>query len=58
MQMILIEIYEFKSGLDDIKLGKLMKKPLTFEEYIWKALDKLKLDKSKVTFFFFLFLLS
>jgi hypothetical protein len=49
MQVILIEIYELKSNLEDIKLGKLMKKSLTFEEYVWKALEKLKLDKTKIT---------
>ncbi|CAF1096028.1 unnamed protein product [Rotaria sordida] len=49
MQLILIEIYELTTGLQDIKLGKLTKKSLTFEEYVWKALDKLKLDKTKIT---------
>jgi len=49
MQVILIEIYELKSNLEDIKLGKLMRKSLTFEEYVWKALEKLKLDKTKIT---------
>ncbi|CAF4240284.1 unnamed protein product, partial [Rotaria sordida] len=47
MQLILIEIYELTTGLQDIKLGKLTKKSLTFEEYVWKALYKLKLDKTK-----------
>ncbi len=50
MQVILVEIYELKTSLEDIKLGKLMKKSLTFEEYVWKALEKLKLDKTKVNF--------
>ncbi|UJR08093.1 hypothetical protein I4U23_012370 [Adineta vaga] len=49
MQVILVEIYDLKSGLDDIKLGKLNRRPLTFEEYVWKAVDKLKLDKTKIT---------
>ncbi len=48
LQIILVEIYELKN---DIKLGKLMRKPLTFEEYVWKALEKLKLDKTKVLFY-------
>jgi hypothetical protein len=48
MQVILVEVYGLTSGLEDIKLGKLNRKPLTFEEYVWKALEKLKLDKTKV----------
>lgn len=50
MQVILVEIYELTTALEDIKLGKLAKKALTFEEYVWKALDKLKLDKTKVNY--------
>jgi hypothetical protein len=50
MQVILVEIYELKAGLEDIKLGKIAKKSLTFEAYVWKALEKLKLDKTKVRF--------
>ncbi len=58
--MILVEIYQSTISLEDIKLGKLMKKSLTFEEYVWKALEKLKLDRTKVKFhwrkrFFFRF---
>ena len=49
LQVILVEIYQLKNDLEDIKLGKLMRKPLTFEEYVWKALGKLKLDKTKIT---------
>ncbi|CAF1503057.1 unnamed protein product [Rotaria sp. Silwood1] len=49
MQVILIEVYGLTTDLQDIKLGKLTKKSLTFEEYVWKALDKLKLDKTKIT---------
>jgi hypothetical protein len=50
MQILLVEVYELTTGLEDIKLGKLTKKALTFEEYVWKALEKLKLDKTKVGF--------
>ncbi|CAF4779544.1 unnamed protein product, partial [Rotaria sp. Silwood2] len=49
MQVILIEIYGLTTNLQDIKLGKLTKRSLTFEEYVWKALNKLKLDKTKIT---------
>jgi hypothetical protein len=48
--VILVEIYQSTISLEDIKLGKLMKKSLTFEEYVWKALEKLKLDRTKVKF--------
>ena len=48
MQVLLIDVFELTDALDDIKLGKLAKKSLTFEEYVWKAVDKLKLDKTKV----------
>ncbi|CAF4350280.1 unnamed protein product, partial [Adineta steineri] len=47
MQVILVEVYQLASALEDIKLGKINRKPLTFEEYVWKALGKLKLDKTK-----------
>jgi hypothetical protein len=57
MQVILVEIYELTTGLEDIKLGKITKKSFTFEEYVWKALEKLKLDKTKVNFKFLLLLL-
>ena len=50
MQVLLVEVYGINTGLEDIKLGKLTKKSLTFEEYVWKALEKLKLDKTKVGF--------
>ncbi len=53
IQVILVEIYGLKKSLEDIKLGKLIKKSLTFEEYVWKALDRLKLDKTKVKKFCF-----
>ncbi|CAF2043682.1 unnamed protein product [Rotaria magnacalcarata] len=49
MQVLLVEIYGLATGLQDIKLGKLTKKSMTFEEYVWKAVDKLKLDKTKIT---------
>ncbi|CAF1176836.1 unnamed protein product [Adineta steineri] len=49
MQVILVEVYQLASALEDIKLGKINRKPLTFEEYVWKALGKLKLDKTKIT---------
>ena len=49
MQVLLVEVFGLTDALDDIKLGKLAKKSRTFEEYVWKAVDKLKLDKTKVT---------
>ncbi|CAF4557920.1 unnamed protein product, partial [Rotaria magnacalcarata] len=33
MQVLLVEIYGLATGLQDIKLGKLTKKSMTFEEY-------------------------
>jgi hypothetical protein len=48
MQVILVEVYGWNTQLEEIKLGKLTKKTFTFEDYVWKALDKLHLDKSKV----------
>ena len=48
MQVILMEVYGLTTGLEDIKLGKINRRPLTFEGYVWKALEKLKLDKTKV----------
>jgi hypothetical protein len=52
MQVILIEVYQLTTGLEDIKLGKITKKSFTFEDYVWRALEKLKLDKTKVKFSF------
>ncbi|CAF1004027.1 unnamed protein product [Adineta ricciae] len=49
MQVILMEVYGLTTGLEDIKLGKINRRPLTFEGYVWKALEKLKLDKTKIT---------
>ncbi|CAF1210187.1 unnamed protein product [Rotaria sordida] len=41
MQVLLVEVDGLTTGLQDIKLEKLTKRYLIFEEYVWKALDKL-----------------
>ena len=51
MQVILLEVYAIHATPEEIKLGKLTKKSPSFEEYVGKAVDKLKLDKSKVRHF-------
>ncbi|CAF3728964.1 unnamed protein product [Rotaria socialis] len=48
MQVLLVEVYGLITGLQDIELGKLTKKFVIFEEYVWKAVDELKSDKTKV----------
>ena len=49
MQVILIEVYQWSTRLEDIKLGKITKKAFSFEDYVSPPLEKLKLDKTKVT---------
>ncbi|CAF1261013.1 unnamed protein product [Rotaria sordida] len=41
MQVLLVEVDRLTTSLQHIKLRKLTKKSLTYEEYVWKALDKL-----------------
>ena len=36
---------------DEVKVGRMRKPPAMFEEYTYKALEKLGLDSSKVSYF-------